>query len=72
MTDKEFDPDQAIQRALSRISDLVYPMNDLARAMILGEEEPILETDAAELARRIAREEMDNARKEQGFDVGGY
>lgn len=66
-----FNPEPAIERALNRISDLLYPMSDLVRARAQGQEEPIIEADAAALARRIADEEIDRARAEQGFDVPG-
>lgn len=65
--DAEFDPTPAIERALSRIADLTYPLGDIARAHILGEETPIAEADVTALARRIAQEELDLAQIEQGF-----
>jgi hypothetical protein len=67
--DVEFDPTPAIDRAMSRIADLTYPLGDIARAHILGQETPIAESDVTALARRIAQEELDRAQIEQGFSA---
>ncbi len=68
MSDKPFDPTPAIERALRRIGDIVYPMGDMARVVITGVgSEPIMEGDEAALAKRIAAEELERALIEQGF-----